>query len=167
MPTTLNADTLARLLPGTWRIGATNFPMWIDGQRISPTFSYELKSTTPLVLSDRVTWRTVAGVEKKRLGVDRWRGTEFVWHGKGLLRPFGSRWGVAGASDDGSILVIRFSKSLATPAGVDVVIREEADAAAVRSAVATASDTLGLGHEEFASLTWLDLDLPRGVGRRR
>jgi hypothetical protein len=157
MPTALNANTLAQLLPGTWRIGATNFPMWMGGWRLSPTFSYEVKSRTPLVLRDRVAWTTSAGADKKLLGIDRWKGEEFVWRGRGVLSPFASRWSVAGASEDGSILVIRFSKSLATSAGLDVVIREDADAAHLRSTVAAASDTLGIGHEEFASLTWLDL----------
>jgi len=156
MPTARNADSLARLLPGSWRLGATNLPIWLGGERRSPGFSYELKSTTPLVLRDEVTW-TTAGVEKKRLGVDRWKGADFVWRGNGILSLVTRRWSVAGASDDGGILVIRFSKAFGMHAGVDVLIRSDADATHLRSTVATASDTLGLGHEEFASLTWLDL----------
>jgi hypothetical protein len=157
MPTALNANSLARLLPGTWRIGATNFPVWMGGARRSPTVTYELKRSRPLVLRDRVAWTTGTGADRGIHGVARWKGTEFVWRGRGLRLPLTRRWSVAGASDDGSILVIRLSKSLTAPAGLDVVIRDGADATHLRSTVATASDTLGLGHEEFASLTWLDL----------
>ena len=157
MPSSRNPDSLARLLPGTWRLGATNFPIWLGGGRLAPIFSYEVKSTSPLVLRDQVTW-TAADVEKKRLGVARWTGDGFV--GRGL--PLASRrWTVAGASDDGDILGIRSFKSLRMHAGVDVLIRVGADATHLRTAVATASDTLGLGHEEFASLTWLDLSAGR------
>lgn len=131
--------------------------MWLGGQRLVPTFTYEVKSSAPLVLKDTVGWKTTAGADKKLLGTDRWKHDEFVWRGRGMLALFASRWHVAGASEDGSILVIRFSKSIGTPAGLDVVIKEGADAANIRSAVATASDTLGLGHEEFATLSWLDL----------
>ncbi len=111
MGATLDQRALADLLPGTWTIAATNFPMWLTGEKTEPRFTYELVSEQPLVLSDDVGYAE-EGEEKHILGQDTWRDDEFVWRGRKLLRLFASRWSVAGMSDDGSIAVIRFSKSL-------------------------------------------------------
>ncbi|MFM9918362.1 hypothetical protein [Lacisediminihabitans sp. H27-G8] len=157
MPLAPDAAALAALLPGTWRIGATNFPMWLRGDRLRPHFRYDLKTADPLVLDDVVGYTTADGVEKTIVGVDRMRYDGFVWRGAGLLRFVTSRWAVAGVTEDSNILVIRFAKSLLSPAGVDVVVREGSDSLAFRTQVAGLSESLGLTHEEFASLTWLEL----------
>jgi hypothetical protein len=65
-----------------------------------------------------------------------------------------SRWEVAGARQ--GLLVLRYEKSLATDAGVDVVVAEGVDATELRSVIAAAPASFGLTLEEFASLTWLD-----------
>ena len=153
MGATLDQRTLADLLPGTWSVAATNFPMWLAGDKLEPTFSYELLSEDPLVLSDDVGYLE-EGEEKHILGQDTWRGDEFVWRGRKLLRLLASRWGVAGMSDDGTIAVIRFSKSLATPAGVDIIVREGSEHPELRATIAHATEEFGLSPEEFGSLTW-------------
>ncbi|CAN5353630.1 hypothetical protein BH09ACT1_BH09ACT1_07690 [soil metagenome] len=157
MPLAPDAAALAALLPGTWRIGATNFPMWLRGDRLRPYFRYDLRTADPLVLDDVVGYTTADGVEKTIVGVDRMRHDGFVWRGAGLLRFVTSRWAVAGATEDSNILVIRFAKSRLSPAGVDVVVREGTDSLAFRTQVAGLSESLGLTHGEFASLTWLEL----------
>ena len=156
MPPALDERTSADLLPGAWSIAATNFPMWLTGERREPRFSYELLSADPLVLGDEVTYRTVEGEQKRIIGKDTWKHGEFVWRGKGLLKPFASHWHVAGAADDGTVLVIRFEKSLATPAGIDIVVREGTSHPELRKAVARGTEDFGLSPEEFASLTWLN-----------
>ncbi len=155
MPSALDERTTADLLPGTWFIAATNFPMWLSGERLEPRFSYELLTTDPLVLADEVSYRTPEGEQKRIVGKDTWKHDEFVWRGKGLLKLFASRWHVAGAADDGTVLVIRFEQSLATPAGIDVIVREGMSHPELRKAVARGTDDFGLSPEEFASLTWL------------
>jgi hypothetical protein len=167
MTTTLDEQTLVRVLPGTWRIGATNFGMWLKGDRLKPSFTYELKRSEPLVLADTVTYSTVAGAEKTIVGVDRLRADGFVWRGSGLLTPITSRWSVIGISSDASIVALRFSKTLFTAAGVDIIIRDEivrdgiagtgTDSHAFRTMVSSESEALGISHGEFASLTWLEL----------
>lgn len=162
MPVAPDAIALAALLPGIWRVGATNFAMWLSGDRLRPQFRYDLKTTDPLVLDDVVSFMTAHGVEKTIVGVDRLHldgagGDTFVWRGAGLLSFVTSRWSVAGATEDSNILVIRFAKSLLSPAGVDVIVREGIDSHAFRTQVATLSESLGLTHGEFASLTWLEL----------
>jgi hypothetical protein len=176
MPLAPDAAALAELLPGTWRVGATNFPLWLSGDRHRPRFNYELKTADPLVLHDTVTYTTAQGVEKTLPGVDRLRtdrprrnqrkgdqhdvdqhgGNIFVWRGTGLLRFVTSRWAVVGATEDSNVMVIRFVKSRLTPAGVDVVLREGTDSHAFRTQVTGLSSTLGLTHGELASLTWLE-----------
>ncbi len=154
MGATLDQRTLADVLPGTWTIQATNFPMWLTGERVEPRFTYGLVSEQPLVLSDDVSY--VEGDEEKHiLGQDIWNGEEFVWRGRKLLRLFASHWSVAGISEDGTIAVVRFSKSLATPSGVDVIVREGKRHPELRATIAHATEEFGLSPEEFGSLTWL------------
>lgn len=155
MQATLDEDTLARILPGVWTVAATNFPMWLTGERLSPRFSYELVGEHPLVLSDDVSYLTAEGEQKHILGQDTWRDDEFTWRGKGLLKLFASHWAVSGVSPDGSIAVIHFSKSLATPEGIDIVVREGTEVPELRATVARATEEFGLTPEGFGSLTWL------------
>ena len=155
MPSALDERTTADLLPGTWFIAATNFPMWLSGERREPRFNYELLSTDPLVLGDEVSYVTAEGEQKRIVGKDTWKHDEFVWRGKGLLMPFTSRWHIAGAADDGTVLVIRFERSRATPGGIDIVVREGTSHPELRKAVARGSEAFGLSPEEFASLTWI------------
>lgn len=151
----LSETELSEVLPGTWRIAATNFPMWLQGDRLQPQFSYGLVSTSPLTLTDEVSYVTSDGEEKQILGKDTFRRGEFVWRGKGVLSVASSRWHVSGADSDRTLLVIRFSKSFATPAGIDIVIREGSAYPNLRRNVAGSTEELGLSPEEFASLGWL------------
>lgn len=151
----LSPEDLAAVLPGTWRVQATNFPMWLSGERHSPTFTYELVSPDPLVLSDDVCWFDGDGAEQHVLGVDRFTAHGFLWRGRRLLSLFTSRWTVSGVSDDNDVVVIRFEKSLATPAGIDVIVRSDADVPEARALVARSAASFGLSAEDFASLAWL------------
>ena len=149
-------DALARLLPGVWSVGATNFPMWLRGDRLNPTFGYDLMRESPLELRDTVSYFTPEGAEKSILGVDRYRHGEFVWRGKGLLSLFRSRWTIAGVDDQERFAVVRFSKTLATPSGIDIIVPQGSEAHELRRWVAESTESVGIGREEFASLAWLD-----------
>jgi len=152
----LDENTLAELLPGSWTVAATNFPMWLRGDRSQPRFSYEVVSREPLVLSDDVSWiDTASGQEKHLLGTDTLRHEEFVWRGKGMLRFASSHWTVAGATDDATVAAIRFSKSAVTPAGIDIIVREGVFQPELRALIARATELFGLSPEDFGSLTWL------------
>ena len=155
MHSALDERTAADLLPGSWFIAATNFPRWLSGERREPRFNYELVSTDPLVLADEVSYRTAEGEEKRIAGKNTWKHDEFVWRGKGLLRPITSRWHIAGAADDGTVLVLRFDQSFGTPGGIDIVVREGTSHPELRKAVARGTEAFGLSPEEFASLTWI------------
>jgi hypothetical protein len=155
MLTAPDEHALAKLMPGTWRVVASNFPMWLGADRLDPTFTYGLLGTEPLRLSDDVSYTTATGEVKHILGVDKWRGEGFVWHGKKLLRLVSSSWTVAGVSKAGTIAAIRFSKSLVSPAGIDILVREGVSFPEPRAAVAAEAERFGLTAEDFASLTWL------------
>jgi hypothetical protein len=147
--------TLAQVLPGRWTIRATNFPMWLSGERRDPSFEYGLLSESPLTLSDEVGFLDPDGKRKIIRGTDRWNGTGFTWRMKGIAGLFiRSHWQVAGVRQ--GLLVIRFDKSIATPGGVDVVVGEDVDATELRTVIAADPSAFGLTLEEFASLTWID-----------
>jgi hypothetical protein len=147
--------TLQRVLPGRWVVKATNFPMWLSGERRDPTFEYVTLRDDPLVLADEVTYTDLDGKVKAIRGVDRWNGQGFTWKMNGLRGMFvKSRWEVAGVRQ--GLVVLRFEKSVVTPAGVDVIVAEGLDATELRSVIAADPASFGLSIEEFASLTWLD-----------
>jgi hypothetical protein len=143
------------LLPGTWQVVATNLPIWLDGSRRSPTIGYELLRTEPLTLGTTVKYLDPEGAEHQSLGRSTWRRDRFVGHGTRLRRLIGYRWEVAGTSDDSTLVLLRFERSLLSPAGVDVLAREGSPQQEPRRAVARATDQFGITPEEFASLSWL------------
>lgn len=155
MSTALDSETLAELLPGTWTVSATNLPMWLGGERRDPTYTYEVLAAGPLALSDDVAYLTAEGEEKHVLGKSTWRHDGFVWRGKGRARFTPSRWEVSGANEDGSILVLRFSKSLASPSGLNIVTRQGSEHPELRATIARSTEDFGLSPEDFASLSWL------------
>ena len=154
----LDQARLATVLPGSWSIVATNFPLWLTDKRSDPRFTYDLVSADPLVLGDDVSYLGSDGQDKHIVGRDVWRDGYFTWRGRGVLRLFASRWSVAGCSDDGDVAAIRFSKSAATPAGVDIIVREGAQYPEVRALIANETEQFGLTPEDLASLSWLGRD---------
>jgi hypothetical protein len=150
-----DAATLQQVLPGRWSVKATNFPMWLSGERREPAFEYVLLRSDPLVLADEVTYLDADGKTKSIRGVDRWNGRGFTWKMNGLRgMVVQSHWEVAGVRQ--GLVVLRFEKSVVTPAGVDVIVAEGLDATELRSFIAADPASFGLSFEEFASLTWLD-----------
>jgi hypothetical protein len=147
---------LATVLPGTWNVRATNFPMWLNRERRSPAITYTLLTETPLTLRDDVSYFTRDNVEKHIVGTDKLAGAGFVWRGKGRLRLLSSRWTVIGTNADASVLALRFDKTLATAAGIDIIVREGSEPDELRSVVARGTEMFGLSAEDFASLTWLE-----------
>jgi hypothetical protein len=150
-----SVTTLHDRLPGTWTVKATNFPMWLKGDKLNPTFSFGVVSEQPWVLTDTVRYTTEAGEQKSIVGIDRETTHGFVWRGKGLNRIFTSHWSVSGASPDGNVLVVRFEKTLVTPAGLDVIVREGVEVHELRATVARNTQHFGLEPEDLASLSWL------------
>lgn len=155
MQTIDDVATLQQVLPGRWTVKATNFPMWLSGERRDPAFEYVMLRADPLLLADEVTYTEADGKTKSIRGVDRWNGVGFTWKMNGLRGMFvKSRWEIAGIRQ--GLVVLRFEKSVVTPAGVDVIVAEGLDATELRSVIAADPSSFGLSLQEFASLTWLD-----------
>ncbi len=154
MPAAIPDSDLARLLPGSWTVVATNFPMWLSGKRVDPVLNYDLLGESPLRLKDTVRYSTDAGEAKTIVGVDRGRNGAFTWRGRGLLTFFASHWAVTGINESHTVLAIRYERTIATPAGIDIVVRTDVAEPEVRSIVATNTTRFGLSLEDFASLYW-------------
>lgn len=123
-PSHLDAQTLV----GTWRVGASTFPMWLDGTRASPRFTYsELQRRDGRVsLRDVVSYQRNGAVETIE-GVDVQHATtptHFTWSGRGFLAAFTSEWDVVFLDEQHGVAIITFSPTLATPSGLDVISRE-------------------------------------------
>jgi hypothetical protein len=108
-------------LEGTWYVVATNFPMWLKGDRTNPRFIYGAEVNGRF--DDTVEYEQ-GGRTKQILGVDTIESPNtFVWRGKGWLRFFTSRWQIISVSADEQLVALSFTKTLFTPAGVDIISR--------------------------------------------
>ncbi|RYU92919.1 hypothetical protein [Emticicia agri] len=122
----IHTQSLFSALVGTWFICYTNFPMWLKGDKINPTFNYSVTTQKgEKVLLDEVKYLK-KGKEKTIIGYDYQNdkdSTAFVWRGKGILGLLKSKWRVALIDPKGQWTVIAFSKTLFTPEGVDIISR--------------------------------------------
>lgn len=108
-------------LEGTWYVIATNFPMWTKGGRKNPRFIYGAERDGRF--DDTVEYEQ-GGRTKQIIGVDTIAApNKFIWRGKGWLRFFTSRWEIISVSSDDQLVALSFTKTLFTPAGVDIISR--------------------------------------------
>ncbi|SFD72074.1 lipocalin/fatty acid-binding family protein [Spirosoma endophyticum] len=120
---------LLQALVGTWFICSTNFPMWLKGDKLNPTFTYSIaeKKGDTNVLLDEVKYVKKGG-SKTLTGFDYQDPSDssaFVWRGKGALSVLRSKWKVVLQDPDGQWAVIWFSGTLFTPEGVDIISRSQ------------------------------------------
>ncbi len=142
-------------LSGKWTVQATNFPMWLKGDKLRPTFMY-----TPLEdgrLLDEVQYQRKSNGDVETItGYDQYDSQTggFVWRGKGLLIIARSKWRVLDVAIDGQMAVIEFSKTLFTAAGIDVITRlSDFDHTMQKYAVDTMSR---IGIQAEPPLKWLN-----------
>ncbi len=115
-------------LEGKWFINQSNFPMWLKGNKINPTFNYTLieKNGKPNLL-DEVQYSKKSKT-KSIIGNDKplnENNNSFVWRGKGLLAFVKSKWNILYINPEKQWMVIHFQKTLFTPEGYDVVSRSK------------------------------------------
>lgn len=116
-----------RDLEGKWYINQSNFPMWLKGDKTSPTFNYTLlKKKKGIYLSDKVSYlkngktKSINGIDKPLDTTNR----EFVWRGNGLLSLLNSKWEILHLELNEQWAIIFFKQTLFTPQGYDVISRE-------------------------------------------
>jgi hypothetical protein len=148
-------SSLAEVLPGRWRILASNLVHWLNGERVDPVVELTVNSTDPLVLGEQVEFATSEGKDRVVKSRSIWSGRDFVTRKLGL-RQSGRRWTVHGARVGGDVIVVRHGsgRSAGGGSGIDVLVREGADTSEVRALVAHESETFALSLEDFASLNW-------------
>ncbi|WP_373513731.1 hypothetical protein [Persicitalea sp.] len=114
-------------LEGKWYIHYSDFPMWLKGDKLNPTFNYRYgKRGAVTGLHDEVVF-TKNGKQKSIVGFDTptdATNTSFVWRGKGLLSLVKSKWEILHLSSDKRWAIIHFEKTLFTPEGYDVISRD-------------------------------------------
>lgn len=120
------------ILEGKWHLLYSNFNMWRDTRIADVTFNY-----TPLLINkqpallDEVKYLK-GSTEKTITGYDYpFDDATFTWRGKGLLKLLSSKWQVEWMNDKQDCLILSFEKTMITAAGVDIITRTPAPAAAV------------------------------------
>lgn len=112
-------------LEGTWHVVATNFPMWTKGKRSDPRFIYSNARTVDgrAVFDDTVEY-VEGGRTKTIVGMDTELSPgKYEWRGRGWLKFFKSRWEIISIASDEQCLALSFTKTWATPAGIDIIAR--------------------------------------------
>lgn len=155
MHTELSVHQLAAVIPGSWRVLATNMKYWVNPVPRVPRFHFEMASTASLAFAERLEYMGPDGKVRTVVGHTQWADGVFVWRGTGLRKPLTGQWSVSGVSDDASVMCLRHHKTMLVAAGFSVLVREGVDASELRSDVANHAEAYGVTMEDFASLTWL------------
>lgn len=117
----------AARVAGAWYVLASNFPMWLTGEKRDPLFLYKVNNpgAFPAELDDTVAYvesgrrETIEGTDYQ----DPNNAAHFTWRGKGILFAFASDWVISAVGPEGRWMVLYFTKTVATPEGVDVIAR--------------------------------------------
>ncbi len=130
-------------LVGTWYVLESTFPMWLEGKKTDPSFTYDLIAGDERQRLDDLVRYLDGGEPDSIAGVDTpdpEDSSHFTWRGKGLLFLFKSDWYVVMRAPDRSWAVIYFSSTIATPEGLDIIARTrtlpEETRALIRAAIA-------------------------------
>ncbi len=114
-------------LIGTWFVISTDAPIWLKGDKTAPTTTYTLMEHKGEQMLLDETGYTKKEKRKKIVGYDRAMpgcAGGFNWRGKGWLSIARSKWQVRHRDTAGQWAVIAYSKTIFTPAGVDIISRK-------------------------------------------
>ncbi|CAE6419953.1 unnamed protein product [Rhizoctonia solani] len=126
---------------GKWHVVQSTLPLWKSRSDVTITYSpiHVSPSADAIKFNDTVEYRsrTAPGSAKSRvIGVDTLvarphgapegytSGVSYHWRGKGWLMVATSNWQVLGYNPEVGWAVTYFSKTLFTPAGLDVYVRD-------------------------------------------
>lgn len=121
-------NNIIEKLAGTWYIICSDFPLWLKGDKRSPSFNYSVKEKKGIkLLQDEVSYykngklKFIRGYDLP----DHSNENSFTWRGKGLLFFVRSKWKVHMLNENEGWAVISFSGTIFTPEGVDIVSRNK------------------------------------------
>lgn len=148
----------AQRLEGGWTVAASNFPMWLEGNKTDPNFIYRVRpGTSPVELDDIVAYTqsgrrdTIEGTDTQ----DPSAPAHFTWRGNGLLAAFSSDWIVMAHGPDDRWLILYFTKTLVTPEGVDVIVKRPPLSAEDRESIQKLLASDPFLKERSRGLLWL------------
>lgn len=155
-PTSTGSALLRAVLPGTWRVIATTFPLRRGGRRLSRTVTYSLLPGGGLRLRGERDHQTRSDARRRAVGVDHYdtRTGWFVRRGWNPLWTLASRWSVEHISHDGDLVVIMFDRSALRPARLEVLGRGTDARPGLGERLAPVD--IGLSGMDFTDLTWLE-----------
>ncbi|PHK49040.1 hypothetical protein BTJ66_10475 [Staphylococcus edaphicus] len=139
-------------MPGKWYIIGSTFKMWTSGKKTNPSITYSILNSDPLKILDKVQYQS-KGKTKSIVGYDTLKKGLFIWRGKGMLKPFTSEWETLYIDSD--ILIIKFSSTLVTPSGLDVLLRDRQNAATYKKQLHAHPTSFNLKSETVQELKWL------------
>jgi hypothetical protein len=145
---------LASVMPGRWKVRASNLVHWLSGERLDVGVTIEPVSTDPLVVSVEENYRTTDGKRRSVFRLSRLTDDGFVGRRGAFSRLSPPRWSVKGLSADGAIMVIVHESRRAAEAGMEVLVRSDSDSEGARAAIAQDWESYGLTVEDFAKLSW-------------
>jgi hypothetical protein len=115
-------------IQGRWYIVLSNFPMWLKGDKTSPSLNYTVETKgavtglrDEVISQKRGKTQSIVGFDTPLDGAN----TRFLWRGKGLLSLLTSRWEIVHLSAEGEWAIIHFEKTLFTSEGYDVIARRK------------------------------------------
>lgn len=167
LPTTNIKETL--LAGHTWKVAQTTLPLWLKGDKLSPTLTYTQDSQNPDRIHDLVQYTDEKGKSDSIHGGDTWpEGSEcpayLLWRGTGALALITSEWYVLHVSEkkiaaDSTVpqfVIIYFLSTMFTPEGMDVLTPAvegvAIDEEALRAEVEVAKVKFTMFHEVFDAL---------------
>ncbi|MCD8899433.1 hypothetical protein K2V49_04030 [Staphylococcus gallinarum] len=139
-------------LLGKWYIVASTFNMWTSGKKINPSITYSLLELQPLKILDEVAYLT-RNKSKSILGYDTLDNDQFIWRGKGVLRLFSSKWKIIYIDDD--VLVIKFTSTLVTPSGMDILFRNKQKVNSYKEKIESNPEFFNIKKEVLKKFQWL------------
>ena len=118
-------------MAGHWHIVYTSLPLWKDKRNVTEDYAAIEPDASGIVrIDDTASYQklnsdkihTIHGIDTPTPGADG----AFDWRGKGWLKIASSHWEILGWGDlgDGAQWIVTyFSKTLFTPAGIDIYSR--------------------------------------------
>ncbi|KAK4945704.1 hypothetical protein LTR10_015052 [Elasticomyces elasticus] len=115
-------------LQGKWHITHSTLPMWKSNRNV--TVTYNPLPNNAEVLDDLVEYQPLKSNKQKKLEgydtPDAGVSASYSWRGRGWMKLITSHWQVLGYGDeDDGWIVTYFSKTLFTPAGLDIYSRRK------------------------------------------